>query len=144
MARWTRHGKTPLVPRDGGSVDGDRTGAGQLPGGFTAQLPDEIVSTHVFGQVLCLNPTSKFRLKAKGDTCEVEVTFSPKCRIEPFAEEVVLECSGLVRSLFMVRGSCQGIRVSLDRDHLSFGAVVQQSYTSQQIVMQNTGDMGVK
>lgn len=74
----------------------------------------------------------------------MEVTFSPKCRIEPFTEEVVLECSGLVRSLFVVRGSCQGIRVSLDRDHLSFGAVVQQSYTSQQIVMQNTGDVGVK
>ncbi|XP_010138614.1 PREDICTED: hydrocephalus-inducing protein-like, partial [Buceros rhinoceros silvestris] len=94
--------------------------------------------------VLCLNPTSELRLKAKGDACKVEVTFSPKCRIEPFSEEVVLECSGLVSSLFMVRGSCQGIRVSLDRDHLSFGAVVQQSYTSQQIVMQNTGDVGVK
>lgn len=107
-------------------------------------MPDEIVSTRVVGQVLCLNPTSELRLKAKGDACKVEVTFSPKCRIEPFTEEVVLECSGLVRSLFVVRGSCQGIRVSLDRDHLSFGAVVQQSYTSQQIVMQNTGDVGVK
>ncbi|NWH50429.1 HYDIN protein, partial [Fregata magnificens] len=94
--------------------------------------------------VLCLNPTNELSLKPKGDTCKVEVTFSPKCRIQPFTEEVILECSGLVRSLFMVRGSCQGIHVSLDQEHLGFGAVVQQSYTSQRIVMQNTGDIGVK
>ncbi|NXS60518.1 HYDIN protein, partial [Brachypteracias leptosomus] len=94
--------------------------------------------------VLCLNPTSELRLKPRGDTCKVEVTFSPKCRIQPFSEEVMLECKGLVRSLFMVQGSCQGICVSLDQDHLSFGAVVQQSFTSQRIVMQNTGDIGVR
>uniref|UniRef100_A0A8C3KHX2 HYDIN axonemal central pair apparatus protein n=1 Tax=Calidris pygmaea TaxID=425635 RepID=A0A8C3KHX2_9CHAR len=94
--------------------------------------------------VLCLNPLSELSLKPKGDTCRVEVNFSPKCRIQPFTEEVMMECNGLVRSLFMVRGSCQGIQVSLDRDHLSFGAVVQHSYTSRNIIMQNTGDMGVK
>ncbi|KAM9214465.1 hydrocephalus-inducing protein homolog [Leptosomus discolor] len=94
--------------------------------------------------VLCLNPTSKLSLKPKGDTCRVEVTFSPKRRIQPFNEEVALECNGLVHSLFVVRGSCQGICVSLDQEHLSFGAVVQQSYTSRRIVMQNTGDIGVK
>ncbi|XP_059682609.1 hydrocephalus-inducing protein homolog [Gavia stellata] len=94
--------------------------------------------------VLCLNPTTELSLKPKGDTCKVEVTFSPKRRIQPFTEEVTMECNGLVRSLFMVRGSCQGIHVSLDQEHLSFGAVVQQSYTSRRIIMQNTGDIGVK
>ncbi|KFQ76081.1 Hydrocephalus-inducing protein, partial [Phaethon lepturus] len=94
--------------------------------------------------VLCLNPINELSLKPKGDTCRVEVTFSPKRRIQPFTEEVMLECNGLVRSLFMVRGSCQGIHVSLDQEHLSFGAVMQQSYTSQRIIMQNTGDIGVK
>ncbi|NXS93719.1 HYDIN protein, partial [Jacana jacana] len=94
--------------------------------------------------VLCLKPISELSLKPKGDTCKVEVNFSPKCRIQPFTEEVMMECNGLVRSLFMVRGSCQGIQVSLDQDHLSFGAVVQQSYTSRNIIMQNTGDIGVK
>lgn len=127
-----------------GSVDGDRTGIGRLYGGFATQLPDEVVSTHFFGQVLFLNPISKLSLKPKGDTCKVEVNFSPKCRIQPFTEEVMMECNGLVRSLFMVRGSCQGIQVSLDQDHLSFGAVVQQSYTCRHIVMHNTGDIGVE
>ncbi|XP_074748293.1 hydrocephalus-inducing protein homolog isoform X5 [Strix uralensis] len=94
--------------------------------------------------VLCLKPTNELSLKPKGETCKVEVTFSPRCRIQPFAEEVMLECSGLVRSLFVVRGSCQGIHVSLDQEHLSFGAVVQQSYTSRPLTMQNTGDIGVK
>ncbi|NXK55437.1 HYDIN protein, partial [Chauna torquata] len=94
--------------------------------------------------VLCLHPTGELNLKPKGDTCKVEVIFSPKRRIQPFAEEVMLESNGLVRSLFMVRGSCQGIHVSLDQEHLNFGAVVQQSHVSQRITMQNTGDIGVK
>ncbi|XP_046781643.1 hydrocephalus-inducing protein homolog isoform X4 [Gallus gallus] len=94
--------------------------------------------------VLCLHPSSELSLKPKGDIYKVEVIFSPKCRIQPFTEEVMLESSGLLRSLFMVQGSCQGICVSLDQEHLSFGAVVQQSCTSQRITMQNTGDIGVK
>uniref|UniRef100_A0A7M4E0J9 HYDIN axonemal central pair apparatus protein n=1 Tax=Crocodylus porosus TaxID=8502 RepID=A0A7M4E0J9_CROPO len=83
-------------------------------------------------------------LKPKGDTCTVEVIFSPKCRIPQFTEEVMFECNGLARSLFMVRGCCQGIEVSLDQEHIPFGAVVQQSKASRRIIMQNTGDMGVK
>ncbi|KAM9374294.1 hydrocephalus-inducing protein homolog [Phaethornis superciliosus] len=94
--------------------------------------------------VLSLNPTTNLSLKAKGDTCKVEVTFSPKCRIPSFTEEVVLQYKGLVHSLFMVRGSCQGIQLSLDQEHLSFGAVVQHSYTCQRVLMQNTGDIGVR
>uniref|UniRef100_A0A8C3Q1J6 HYDIN protein n=1 Tax=Chrysolophus pictus TaxID=9089 RepID=A0A8C3Q1J6_CHRPC len=102
---------------------------------------------------LCFMPTvpelqedgvRELSLKPKGDTCKVEVIFSPGRRIQPFTEEVMLESSGLLRSLFMVQGSCQGICVSLDQEHLSFGAVVQQSCTSQRITMQNTGDIGVK
>lgn len=103
-----------------------------------------MLSSHFFAQVLCLHPSSELSLKPKGDICKVEVIFSPKCRIQPFTEEVMLESSGLLRSLFMVQGSCQGICVSLDQEHLSFGAVVQQSCTSQRITMQNTGDIGVK
>ncbi|KFV73572.1 Hydrocephalus-inducing protein, partial [Struthio camelus australis] len=94
--------------------------------------------------VLCLNPTNEISLKPKGDTCKVEVIFSPKRRILPFTEEVMLECHGLVRSLFMVQGSCQGISVSLDREHINFGAVLQQSCACQRIIMQNTGDIGVR
>ncbi|XP_062442830.1 hydrocephalus-inducing protein homolog [Rhea pennata] len=94
--------------------------------------------------VLCLNPANEISLKPKGDTCKVEVIFSPKHRILPFSEEVMLECHGLVRFLCMVQGSCQGIDVSLDREHINFGVVLQQSRTCQRILMQNTGDIGVK
>uniref|UniRef100_A0A7M4E0K8 HYDIN axonemal central pair apparatus protein n=1 Tax=Crocodylus porosus TaxID=8502 RepID=A0A7M4E0K8_CROPO len=95
-------------------------------------------------KVLSLSPSSEITLKPKGDTCTVEVIFSPKCRIPQFTEEVMFECNGLARSLFMVRGCCQGIEVSLDQEHIPFGAVVQQSKASRRIIMQNTGDMGVK
>ncbi|XP_067158936.1 hydrocephalus-inducing protein homolog [Apteryx mantelli] len=94
--------------------------------------------------VLCLNPTNEISLKPKGDTCKVEVIFSPKHRILPFNEEVMLECHGLVHSLFMVQGSCQGIDVSLDQEHINFGAVLQQSRTCRRILMKNTGDIGVR
>ncbi|KAM4640217.1 hydrocephalus-inducing protein-like [Amazona ochrocephala] len=51
--------------------------------------------------VLCLKPSKELKLKPRGDTCKVEVTFSPKRRIQPFTAEVLLECRGLVRSLFV-------------------------------------------
>lgn len=73
----------------------------------------------------------------------MEVTFSPKSRILQFTEEVLLECNGILCSLFMVQGCCQGIEVSLDQDHVPFGAVVQRSKASRRIIMQNTGDIGV-
>ncbi|XP_075796761.1 hydrocephalus-inducing protein homolog isoform X3 [Pelodiscus sinensis] len=95
-------------------------------------------------KVLSLSPSSDITLKPKGGTCSVEVTFSPQCRIPQFAEEVMLECMGLLRSFFVVQGCCQGIEVSLDQDHIPFGAVVQRSQASRRILMQNTGDTGVR
>ncbi|XP_074864560.1 hydrocephalus-inducing protein homolog isoform X2 [Carettochelys insculpta] len=95
-------------------------------------------------KVLTLSPSSDITLKPKGGTCSVEVTFSPKCRIPRFTEEVMLECMGLLRSFFVVQGCCQGIEVTLDQDHIPFGAVVQRSQASRRILMQNTGDIGVR
>ncbi|XP_065519898.1 hydrocephalus-inducing protein-like, partial [Lathamus discolor] len=82
--------------------------------------------------------------QSHGEEGTVVVTFSPKRRMQPFSGEVLLECRGLVRSLFAVRGSCQGSLVSLDQDQLSFGAVVRQSYTCRRVVMRNAGDAGVR
>ncbi|XP_061325296.1 hydrocephalus-inducing protein-like [Pezoporus flaviventris] len=94
--------------------------------------------------VLCLKPSKELKLKPRGDRGKVEVTFSPKRPIQPFSGEVLLECGGLARSLFVVRGSCQGSLVSLDQEQLSFGAVVQQSYTWRRVVMRNAGVTGVR
>ncbi|NXA41620.1 HYDIN protein, partial [Eudromia elegans] len=94
--------------------------------------------------VLCLNPAGEISLKPRGDTCRVEVIFSPKRRLLPFSEEVTLECHGLVRSLFVVQGSCQGIEVSLDREYINFGAVLQHGHACQRLLLQNAGDIGVR
>uniref|UniRef100_A0A8D0GGN3 HYDIN protein n=1 Tax=Sphenodon punctatus TaxID=8508 RepID=A0A8D0GGN3_SPHPU len=94
-------------------------------------------------RVLSLSPSSEITLKPKGGSCHVEVNFSPKNRIPQFTEEVLVECIGILRSLFVVRGCCQGIEVSLDQEHIPFGAVVQQSQASRCVIMQNTGDIGV-
>ncbi|XP_007442069.2 hydrocephalus-inducing protein homolog, partial [Python bivittatus] len=94
-------------------------------------------------KVLTMSPYGEITLKPQGGTCHVEVTFSPKSRILPFSEEVLLECQGLLRSIFIVQGCCQGIEVHLDQDHIPFGAVVLRSQASRRIMMQNTGDVGV-
>lgn len=90
-----------------------------------------------------MTPCNEITLKPKEGTCHVDLTFAPKSRILPFKEEVLLECHGILRSLFVVQGCSQGIEVSLDQDHVPFGAVVLRSQASRRIMMQNTGDIGV-
>ncbi|XP_053127193.1 hydrocephalus-inducing protein homolog isoform X2 [Hemicordylus capensis] len=94
-------------------------------------------------KVLTMSPFSDIILKPKGGSCHVEVTFSPKGRILHFTEEVLIECQGILRSFFVVQGCCQGIEVSLDQEHVPFGAVVQRSQASRRITIHNTGDVGV-
>uniref|UniRef100_A0A670KA82 HYDIN axonemal central pair apparatus protein n=1 Tax=Podarcis muralis TaxID=64176 RepID=A0A670KA82_PODMU len=94
-------------------------------------------------KVLSMTPCNEITLKPKEGTCHVDLTFAPKSRILPFKEEVLLECHGILRSLFVVQGCSQGIEVSLDQDHVPFGAVVLRSQASRRIMMQNTGDIGV-
>ncbi|XP_044289866.1 hydrocephalus-inducing protein homolog [Varanus komodoensis] len=105
---------------------------------FVSSMP-ELQET----KVLTLSPSSEVTLSAKGGTCHVEVAFGPRSRLLPFTEEVLLSCQGTLRTLLAVQGSCQGIEVSLDQDHVPFGAVVLRSQASRRITLQNTGDVGV-
>ncbi|CAJ0963873.1 unnamed protein product [Ranitomeya imitator] len=95
-------------------------------------------------QVLSLSPSGKVTLPARGGLCQLEVQFTPRSRIAPFAEEVLLESCGVMRSLFMVRGCSQGLALSLDQDYVSFGAVVLQSQATRRIVLSNTGELGAR
>lgn len=107
------------------------------------QERSEIFPLDVFAQVLTMSPSGEITLKPQGGTCHVEVMFSPKSRILPFSEEVLLECQGVLHALFIVQGCCQGIEVHLDQDHIPFGAVVLRSQASRRIMMRNSGDLGV-
>lgn len=55
-----------------------------------------------------------------------------------------MEIHGLSYPLFVVRGSCQGLEVSLDSDHIPFGAVVLYSKSYRRILMLNSGDIGAR
>lgn len=46
--------------------------------------------------------------------------------------------------LVVVTGSCHGLEVTLDSNHLPFGAVVQHSQSSRRVLMMNSGDIGAK
>lgn len=95
-------------------------------------------------QVLSLSPSSVVRIPAHGGECKLELQFSPRSRIAPFAEEVVMECEGAVRSLLVVRGSGQGLELSLDQEYVTFGAVVMQSQATRRIVLSNSGELGAR
>ena len=55
-----------------------------------------------------------------------------------------MESHGLSYPLFVVRGSCQGLEISLDSDHVPFGAVVLNSKSFRRVLMMNTGDIGAR
>jgi len=57
---------------------------------------------------------------------------------------VQLECAGLLQTLFVITGSCHGLEISLDVDSVLFGAVVQNSSSTRQFIMNNTGDIGAR
>jgi len=58
--------------------------------------------------------------------------------------QVQLECAGLLQTLFVVTGSCQGLEIGLDVESVSFGAVVQNSSSTRQFILNNTGDIGAR
>ncbi|RXM33054.1 Hydrocephalus-inducing protein [Acipenser ruthenus] len=93
-------------------------------------------------KVFSVSPQGEVTLKASGGRCLVEVVFSPKRRVPPFTEEGTVEWCGTSRSLFMLRGCCQALEISLDQDYIPFGAVIMNSQASRRILMQNTGDIG--
>ncbi|XP_072403680.1 hydrocephalus-inducing protein homolog [Chiloscyllium punctatum] len=93
-------------------------------------------------KVLSLSPHSSIKLTAQGGTCEVVVTFSPTYRIPQFAEEVMMECIGVSKPLFVIQGCCQGIEISLDQNCIAFGSVVLRSSVMRLIVLENIGDIG--
>lgn len=92
--------------------------------------------------VITIEPAGEILLRANGGLCNIIVTFKPRSRVPRFSEPVKLECLGFSEPLFVLTGSCQGLEVSLDTDHIPFGAVVQDSFSSRKICMMNTGDIG--
>ncbi|XP_018430800.1 PREDICTED: hydrocephalus-inducing protein homolog, partial [Nanorana parkeri] len=95
-------------------------------------------------KVLSLSPGSVVTIPAHGGVCKLDLQFSPRSRISRFTEEVVMECDGVLRSLLVVRGSGQGLELSLDQEHVTFGAVVLQSQATRRIVLSNTGELGAR
>ncbi|CAI9616595.1 unnamed protein product [Staurois parvus] len=55
-----------------------------------------------------------------------------------------MECDGAVRSLLVVRGSSQGLELSLDQEYITFGAVVLKSQATRRIVLSNSGELGAR
>ncbi|KAJ3408149.1 hypothetical protein HDU80_006663 [Chytriomyces hyalinus] len=90
-----------------------------------------------------LSQIDDFILRPKG-VAVIELRFSPQARIAPFAEELFLEAPGISKPLCLVSGACQGIEVKLENDTLPFGAIVQKSFTTRRIQLQNSGDIGAK
>ncbi len=55
-----------------------------------------------------------------------------------------MEGYGQSQPLFVIKGSCHGIEITLDSNHVPFGAVVKSSQSTRRILLMNTGDIGAK
>ncbi|XP_056379319.1 hydrocephalus-inducing protein homolog [Hyla sarda] len=95
-------------------------------------------------KVLSLSPNCEITLSAHNGLCKLEMQFTPRSRIAPFAEEVMLGCYGMMHSLFVVQGCSQGLELNLDQEYMSFGAVVLHSQATRRVVLSNTGELGIR
>ncbi|KAM6936867.1 hydrocephalus-inducing protein homolog [Xenentodon cancila] len=91
---------------------------------------------------LSFSPAGELKLRSSGGSCKVKIQFSPQQYIPPFTAELQADFAGLLHPLLTIQGCCQDVKVRLDQDQLSFGAVVQRCQTVRKIVMMNTGDIG--
>ena len=55
-----------------------------------------------------------------------------------------MEAYGQSQPLFIVKGSCHGVEISLDSNHVPFGAVVKSSQSTRRVLLMNTGDVGAR
>ncbi|XP_030613884.1 hydrocephalus-inducing protein homolog isoform X2 [Archocentrus centrarchus] len=108
---------------------------------FTLMLSTD---TPIDPKDLSFSPAGELELKSSGGSCNVQICFSPHRHILPFTAELQAKCLGLVHPLLTIQGSCQGVKVQLDQDCLSFGAVVQHCQIRKKIVMTNTGDSNAR
>lgn len=92
---------------------------------------------------LTISPTNTITLEP-GGMCKVEVAFASNSRIPQFSEEVTMEFAGQYETLFVVKGQCLGMEVSMDTTAIPFPTVVKGSSSSRKLIMSNTGDMTAK
>ena len=91
--------------------------------------------------VLKIEPSSNIVLKPN-KRVNVLITFKSPLRIRPFIAKVAFQSSSTILPLFLVRGSCVGAEFRLNRNHISFGTVIQGCAAESKIVLMNTGDLG--
>ncbi|XP_027883649.1 hydrocephalus-inducing protein homolog isoform X2 [Xiphophorus couchianus] len=93
---------------------------------------------------LTVSPLGDLKLKSGGDSCRLQIQFSPQQHIAPFLAELQAEFKGFFHPLLTIEGCCKGLEVNLDCSQVSFGAMVQNCQTNRRIVMTNTGDTTVR
>lgn len=81
---------------------------------------------------------------APNSPLQITAIFHPRQRVAAFREEICVESMGQTRPLFTVSGSCQGLDISLDSDHLHFGPTVARSSCVKTLMMRNLGDVGAR
>ncbi|KAM9376113.1 hydrocephalus-inducing protein-like [Pholidichthys leucotaenia] len=93
---------------------------------------------------LSFSPFGQLKLRSNGDSCNVDIQFSPHQPIPPFTAELQAEIAGFVLPLVTIEGCCQVAEVQLDQNHLSFGAVVQCCQAKKRIFLMNKGDIDAR
>jgi hydrocephalus-inducing protein len=92
--------------------------------------------------MLTIQPTTPISLKARGGTATVTIKYTPRSRLPPFVEQILLKYGDLDVPMFAVRGCCQGYDIILDSDALPFGAVGKDCSLTRKLILSNRGDIG--
>ncbi|KAL0273824.1 UNVERIFIED_CONTAM: hypothetical protein PYX00_006405 [Menopon gallinae] len=124
--------------------------------GFSDQLPmdpaqlanadgetDDLPVEHRLSHMLTLTPARPFIIKSK-ETYSIRVDYFPKARAPAFTETVYMQFQEKVNPLCIVSGSTIGPEFSLDKDYLTFGAVVANCCSTLKLKIINSGDVGAK
>jgi hydrocephalus-inducing protein len=74
----------------------------------------------------------------------ISVFFKPEARLATFSHELVAQVAGRTKVISTITGACQGIEVKLNTPILSFGPIIKGTQIMQKVILENSGDIGVK
>lgn len=120
----------------------------QLPvsGVFLAQPnnhPIDLSRDHRLSNVITITPSKSFVIKPN-EIKTIDVEYSPTKRTSTFSETICMQFQEKSEPISMITGCCIGAEFMLNREYISFGAVVATCTSTLKVKLINSGDMGGK
>ena len=106
---------------------------------------DKVSADSLEQKYLSISPSlgEVVELKPRGHL-PIRITYNPSEEMNPFSEEIFLQAESFPSaSLFSIHAVCHGVGLRLNCTSLPFGAVVQNSSSTQIVTLENVGNSGL-